>query len=398
MARIKQYLALFLLLTSISCSPQISDPLTRVDRGATETSPGLPDTSPPSQVLPGTPQVAILSPLEVDSERGRLYAVAQVNGEPRLVVLDASDGRLIAAWDSPGRLALDSAGDQLVVDRGLQGIALLKASTGETRAVVSLPAQVDPPQPQVNSRARLIYAFRGATIHVIDSGSQGVTRTTQLSVDRMVCDVPAGDASIDQTAYDPSANRLYLTFITHTCVPWATATIVAFDAAKMVEIGRIEVDITHQALPYDRNLYGSSFSRLGPARSWAWDAETLWADESSDFVGNPAGMVVDTGRKLIYEAIGETIRIVDPRDRTVTNIVDTPPALADIRLAGYDPAGDMLHLVSTTGRLYLWPASNLFNVQSPPTAAPSPLPLSPIRSVILSPRAAGGSRDRSAGR
>jgi hypothetical protein len=29
-----------------------------------------------------------------------------------------------------------------------------------------------------------------------------------------------GDAPIYQTAYDPAATRLYLSFITYNCIPW----------------------------------------------------------------------------------------------------------------------------------------------------------------------------------
>lgn len=151
----------------------------------------------------------------------------------------------------------------------------------------------------------------------------------------------------------------------------------------------MEAEINHQALAYNKQLYGASVSRLGPTRFWAWDTKALWADESGDFAGNPAGMAADAGRKLIYEAIGETIRVVDPKDRRVTSVTQAP-FLADSHLAGFDPAGDVLYFVSITGRLYLWPAANLFGSQSPPTPAPSPLPLAPIRAVVLSPRSTAG--------
>ncbi len=86
----------------------------------------------------------------------------------------------------------------------------------------------------------------------------------------------------------------------------------------MAEIGRIDVDFNHQTAVYNKNLYGVSVTRLGPTLYWAWDTKSQWHGESADYAGALNGIAVDAGRKLIYEAIGETIRIIDPRDRTIT--------------------------------------------------------------------------------
>lgn len=350
---------------------------------------GMPDQPPvPSPTVPsnpGTPQLVILSPLQIDSANGRLYADAQVNGESKIAILDAHDGRLIAAWDGPGQLAIDADRARLVVDRGAQGVALLDAATGETQAVVELPPQDGPPAPQVDARTGHIYAFRESTMFVIDPATREVITTVPFKIDRTVCDAPGGDATIYQTAYDPAGDKLYLSFISYSCIPWISSTVVAYDTSVPAEIGRTEVDINTQFVAIDEGLFGMSVTRLGPTVYWAWDGVTRWHDESGDYQGQPAGMIVDRERDLIYEAIGEIIRIIDPDERTLTAQVSAP-LLAESRLAGHDPASDNLYFVGTTGRLYLWPASNLFEqVSGPPATAPSPLPAAAVREIALAP-------------
>jgi photosystem II stability/assembly factor-like uncharacterized protein len=322
--------------------------------------------------------------LLIDESRARLYAPAQINTEPKVAVLDAGDGRLIAAYDELGWLALDPARDVLVVDQGIGDVRLLRATTGELLTGVNLPPQSEPPPPQVNARSGLVYAFRGATVYFIDPAIGQVIETMPTSVDSTICDAPAGDATIDNTAYDPAVNRLYLSFITYVCTPWVGVTIVAYDGTTLVEIGRTDVELHHQFAPFDGDVYGTSISRLGPMTRWAWDGETRWHEESGSFEGPATGIVVDPERRLIYEALGETIRVIDPDYRTQTTQIHAP-LLAESRLAGYDPGRDMLYFVSQSGRLYLWPAANLFGQQIDPVAAPSSLPIAAVRAIALPP-------------
>lgn len=340
----------------------------------------------PSPTAPGSgiPQVAVLHPLQVDSGRGRLFTTAQVNGQLKLVALDARDGRLLAAWDETGLTALDPARGRLIVDQGMPGVALLDADTGEMLGTITLPAQDARVAPQVNPKTGLIYAFRDATIHVLDPATRSAVRAAPLSVTRVVCDTPSGNAPIDRSAYDPAADRLYLAFISHTCVPWAMMTIVALDGTTLEEIGRTEADINTQFAPFDESLVGLSVSRLGPSLSWAWDGQARRYEHSRDFQGTPNGIAVDPERKLIYEAVGRIIRVVDPRDGTIVSRM-TSPLESEHRLAGYDPAGETLYLVTATGRLFLWPAAALFGEGAQPVAAPSPLPPTPVLDVALSP-------------
>ena len=267
MSRLLPALTFIFLLALVACNPLSPG---QGDRGQ-PVELLQPAPSPTAPAGPGGPLVAILSPLNIDPKGGRLFAVAQVNGVPKIVSLAANDGRLLAAWDDPGQLALDADRNRLVVDRGAGGVALLDATTGATQGTVELPAQDAPPLPQIDAATGTIFAFRGPTIYAIDPATREVIRTLPLSVTRLVCDTPSGDAVIQQTAYDPAARRLYLTFLSHTCIPWAGVTIVAIDAAELAEIGRRDLDINNQFLPHDGNLFGLAVSRLGPTSFCAWD-------------------------------------------------------------------------------------------------------------------------------
>jgi hypothetical protein len=376
-------LGIVLLLSACSLLPATTRngaPVNPADQAA----PPAPQPTVTPAPQPGTPQIAILSPLEIDSADGRLYATGQVNGQARLLVLNAADGSLLAAWDTLGALALDAERDRLAVDRGRQGLALLNAVTGEVTGVVDLPAQDGPPAPRIDAETGLVYAFREATIYVIDPAIADVVEALPLSVGHTVCDEPAGDAPIYQTAYDATAGRLYLAFITYNCIPWVTMTLVAYDAAELTETGRHDVDIQTQFAPYDGRLVGLSVSRLGPTLFWDWDGAADWQETSGDFGGAPAGMAIDSERSLIYEAVGETLRVVDPDGRTLRSEVAVP-LLAGSRLAGHDAGHDWLYFVSPAGRLSLWSAANLFDAASPPQSAPSALPAAPVTWLALSP-------------
>ncbi|MCA9867570.1 MAG: hypothetical protein KC410_13875, partial [Anaerolineales bacterium] len=223
MARLTCWLIGFLALFLVSCSP--SGP---AEEEALN-SPSPPVASSTASFPSGAAQLVILSPLEIDGAHSRLFTVGQVNGEPKILVLDGQTGSLLAAWDDPGPLALDTLRQRLVVDRGAQGVALLNAATGQTQAVIDLPAQDGPPAPQIDAESGLIYAFRETTVFVIDPATGESIRTLPLTVERFVCDAPSGDAPIYQTTADPATGRLYLSFISHTCIPWVTMTLVALD-------------------------------------------------------------------------------------------------------------------------------------------------------------------------
>lgn len=382
MKRLPRSLALIVLLSLSACS------LLRPGGGggepAVRSEPAVPLPTATGVPSSGAPQVAVLSPVQIDSRAGRLYATGQVNGLPKLLVLSAADGRLLAAWDTLGQLALDAARNRLVVDGGRQGLSLLDATTGEVAAVVALPAQDGPPTPQIDAETGLVYAFRQATIYTIDPATAAILETTPLTVAHTVCDAPAGDAPIYQTAYDPTARRLYLSFISYNCIPSVLMTLVAYDGRDLTETGRHDLAINSQFTAHNGRLYGLSVPRLGPMLTWSWDGAAEWLESSADYGGGPAGMAVDQERGLIYEALGETLRVVDP-DGRATLSETAVPLLASSRLAGHADGYDQLYFVSPAGRLSLWPAANLFDAQSPPLAAPSALPAAPVTWLALSP-------------
>ena len=384
MKPVHRCLGLFLVLLLSGCTLLQAGQRSTVIGGTL--APLTPAPQPTATVTPapGTSQIAVLSPLLVDEERGRLYTAGQLNGQPMLLVLDAGDGRLVAAWETVGQLALDAARGRLIVDDGLQGLTILDATTGEVRSHLALPAQDVPPAPQVDAATGLVYAFRQSTVYVIDPAIPDITRTTPLSVAHSVCDEPAGDAPIYRSAYDATATRLYLSFITYNCIPWVTATLVAYDGREVTETGRHDIDIRAQFTAHDGRLFGSSVSRLGPTLHWVWDGAAEWQESSADYGGEPGGIVLDSGRGLIYEAMGETLRVIDPDEATA--VAETAvPLLAGSRLDAHSAAGDLLYFVSPAGRLSLWSAANLFNQPSPPRDAPSALPVGPVLQLALSP-------------
>jgi hypothetical protein len=163
-----------------------------------------------------------------------------------------------------------------------------------------------------------------------------------------------------------------------------STTLIAYDGRDLTETGRHDIDITSQFAAHDGRLYGVSVSRLGPTLAWAWDGAAEWQETSADYAGGPAGMAVDGGRGRLYEALGETLRVIDPNGRATLSETAVP-LLAGSALAGHDAASDQLYFVSPAGRLSLWPAAALFDAPSPPVSAPSALPDAPVTMLALSP-------------
>ncbi len=376
-------LPLLVLLLS-GCTLLSAGQRSTVIGGTLEPATPGPQPTVTATAAPGASQIAVLSPLQVDEARGRLYAAGQLNGRPMLLVLDAGDGRLLAAWETVGQLALDAARGRLIVDDGLQGLTILDATTGEVRAHLALPAQAGPPTPQVDTATGLVYAFRQNTVYVIDPAIPDNTRTTALSVAHVVCGDPAGDAPIYRSAYDPAATRLYLSFITYNCIPSVITTLVAYDGRDLSETGRHDIDISSQFAPADGRVFGTSLTRLGPTLHWVWDGASEWQESSVDYSGDPGGIVVDAGRDLLYEALGETLRVIDP-DEAAAVRETAVPLLAGSRLDAHSAGGDLLYFVSPAGRLSLWSAANLFDQPSPPRDAPSALPAGQVTWLALSP-------------
>lgn len=306
----------------------------------------------------------IVEPLLIDGERGRMYAQAEVDGQPQTVVLSTVDGQLLGRYEESGRLALDRAHNRLVVDQGEAGLVVLDAAEGRLLARVALPSMAAGQvavAPQVDPDSGLIYAFRDRMVYVVHPVTGEIERAIELNVETIVCGQPGDPAGITGSQYDLINGKLYLTFITYVCTPWVGVSIVAYEAATMMEVGRQGAEIRYQAVAFGDNLYGTSVSRLGPASYWAWNENGAWYQEGTGaYVGDPAGMVADWGRQLVYEAIGTRVRIVRPGTRSLVNEVEVALLANEGRLVGHDPVSDNLYFLDGDGRVVVWPAGNLF--------------------------------------
>jgi photosystem II stability/assembly factor-like uncharacterized protein len=356
-------------------------------------SPAYPTPAPPptggsSQETGATGALsAVTEPLLIDGERGRIYASAQFNGRPATVVLSTADGRLLAAYELAGGLALDRTHNRLIVDRGPAGLAILDAGTGAVQATVELPPDTTDSAagPQVDPATGLIYAFRDRNVYVVDPANGTVVRSVELTVPGLVCGEQRDAVPIIDSEYDLVSQTLYLSFATYACVPWIGASIIAYNPGTMVELGRYETDIRYQMVPFQGSLFGTTASRLGQVTSWAWNRDGVWFEEGLGQEAAPAGIVADWGRQLVYEALGERIRILDPATHAVLAEAPAPFPAGSGRLAGHDPISDNLIFLTGSGRLYVWPAANLFAEGEPPQPSPSALPETAVRALALVP-------------
>ena len=351
---------------------------------------GDPDEAPvataatPGSALAEGATFVLQEPLLIDGEQGRMYAAGQANLEERTLVLSTVDGRLLAAWEPAGVLALDRAHRRLIVDDGQLGLTVLDALTGAPLASVDLPVQESVVAPQVDPDNGVIYAFRAGTIYLVEPDSWQVTQTADLQIPYEACSQPGGAAAIRRSDYDLIAKRLYLTYITATCTPWATVTIVTLDATTLEPLGEYVSDPSFQAVPFLGSFYGSTAPRIGPDLSWAWRDDRLWHSAAHDGWRSLRGIVADWGRQLIYEALDTEIRILEANSHEVVGRV-TLDLLESGRLVGHDPVTDQLYLLAGSGRLLTWPAANLFAAGDPPQPAAAAVPSRPVLALAVSP-------------
>ncbi|MCI0398981.1 MAG: hypothetical protein L0322_29165, partial [Chloroflexi bacterium] len=304
-----------------------------------------PTATPTATPLPNLELVQ--EPLLIDDQAGRLYALGRVDGITKTVALATGDGRLLAAFDPVGLLALDPAHGRLFVDQGAAGVAVLDALTGERLGTVTLPiVGPAPAAPQVDPLTGLAYAFRGKNIYTIDPDGWTVSHTQTLSIERSVCGDPGGEALIERSYYDQAAARLYLSFITYVCTPWVSQSLVAYEVPSLAELGRYSTELRYQTIPFQGNLYGLTTSRLGPSIFWAWDGRAVWYEVNSGETNLiPQGAAADGRRSLLYEAVSGQIRVVAAETRELLHRVDVVVLAEGGRLAGYDPATDQLYFL-----------------------------------------------------
>jgi len=332
--------------------------------------------------------IELTGPLLVDSQAGRLYASGRVGGEPKTLVLAATDGRLLATYDVTGTLGLDSTHSWLYVDRGDQGLAVLGAQTGVLQATIPLPdrggipkAYTRPgPAPQADPATGQVLAFRDNVVYVADPEKGVVTRTIPFDIPQAEdCRLPTGPLQIEWATYDSARRILYLDFETYVCTPWISTTLVSYDMTSGTEIAQRGVPPQFSATAFDGYLYGSSWFRMGDGFRWAWRDGRPWF-ESSDWSYGAPGFEVDPARQWLYGLYAGGLHVFDARTMALIMIGPLP---VDGQLAGYDPKTDQLYFL-VNGGLRPWPASAI----QPPTPQPltvSHPPTTSVRSLIVSP-------------
>ncbi|MBN1317870.1 MAG: hypothetical protein JXA42_20465 [Anaerolineales bacterium] len=328
--------------------------------------------------------ITLNKPILVDGEHGLLVAAGLINIVPKTLVLSTVDGRLLASFEPVGQLALDRSHGRLIIDDGRTGLTILDIQTGETLGAFALPEQEEVPPPQVDPDSGLIYAFRNNNVYLVDPAGVAVEDTISLSVDISVCGEVRGRAKILRSEYDLVHKRLYLTFMTYVCTPWTSVTIVNYDATSMTPAGQFDTSASYQAVSFQGSLFGTTSPHMGTNHYWAWNSGEPWFSNGGEDNHALRGIVADWGRGLIYEGVGEEIRIIDAGTRQV--ISWTPvDLLANGYLVGHDPITDQLYFLVGSGRLAIWNASNLFDRAGSPRPVPSTLPARPVIALALSP-------------
>jgi hypothetical protein len=324
----------------------------------------------------------------VDSEAGRLYMPATIDGVQQVVALAASDGQLLATYDISGSLALDSVHGWLYVDRDDLGLAVLDAQTGAMQATIPLPGREavatayrrPGPAPQADPATGQVLVFRDNVVYVADPKEAVVTRAIPFDIPKGEdCRMLTGPLPIEWAAHDGARRILYLDFETYVCTPWIGHTLLSYDMTTDTEIARRGVDSTFSATAFDGYLYGSSWYRMGDGFRWAWRDGQPWFQSSDWSYGVPA-FQVDAKRQRLYGLDAGGLYVFDARTMALIMIAPLP---VDGQLVGYDPKTDQLYFL-VNGGLRLWPASAVrtptpqpFTVSRPPTTS--------VRSLLVSP-------------
>jgi len=349
---------------------------------STQESTWTPTASPTAQ--PAPPEtIELRSPLVVDTESGRLYLPAVVDGAERIVALAASDGRLLATYDASGAFAVDGAHGWLYVDRDEGGLSILDVGRGTLHTTVSLPGVTDPwrtenPAPQADPATGQVLAFRDNVLYVIDPVAGAVVDTISFEVAKAQdCRDLAGPLSIEWSAYDSDRRLLYLSFLTYVCTPWYGQTVIAYDLNTGVETGRSGHMGPPTVAAANGALYGSHWYRFGIGYRWAWhDGQPDLL--SGDWLSAPR-LYVDATRGRLYEA-SDPLQVLDA---ATLDLLLSVPSPVEGELVGYDPGTDQLYFLAG-GQLRVLPARTIQPLSPEPPEAANP-PDKPVNRLIVSP-------------
>ena len=127
-------------------------------------------------------------PLLIDSEAGRIYAATEqgATSYAQTWVLSAKDGRLLDTYEFAGPIALDAARQQLAVDQGDEGLAILDAQTGDVlRTIELLPLTQDqqsPAPPQADPATGQFFAMRANAVYAVNPETGGIETMAEFDL------------------------------------------------------------------------------------------------------------------------------------------------------------------------------------------------------------------------
>lgn len=371
-------------------SPSSSD-LTAVAPSSTRTAEPSPSvtTAPtamisvsPTPTVVGYSTYVISDVVLFDGAHGRLYAQGRVDEEARTLVLSATDGDLLAAYDYAGALGLDAEHRWLYVDAAGAELVILHADTGVRLGAVELPSQEGSSPlaipPQADPAQGQVLAFRRNVVYVADAASGRIVQTVPFEFEKSQdCRIDEGPYPIEWAAYDASKRILYVSYLSYVCTPWFGFTIISYDMASGREIAR-SGEYAFQATVANGYLYGSSWHRFGIGYIWAWrDGEP--SRRSSDWNTRPY-FAVDQARQRLYGDIGGTLGVFDAQSAGLLFALPWP---AEGQLAGFDSVADRLYFL-LDGRLRLLEASQIKEPASQNLTATA-APTTSVDALVVSP-------------
>ncbi len=374
--------------TALSATPAIGPepsetllPAVTVSASATPSSltPAVVDPTP-TRVQPGS--YVISDVLLFDGAHDRVYARGRAEEQNGTLVLSATDGNLLAAYDYAGALGLDAEHRWLYVDGAGLEVVILDADTGERLAAVAVPAQEGyQPRaipPQTDPARGQVLAFRQNVVYVAEGASGRVAQTISFDFEKSKdCRTGEGAYPIEWAAFDPSARILYVSYLSYVCTPWFGFGIVSYDLAsgrQIVQSGEYAFDATADG----GYLYGSSWHRFGIGYIWAWRDGRPWR-RSSEWNSRPR-FAVDRARQRLYGDIGGSLGVLDAQTMDLLFVAPYPGAGQTV---GFDAVADRLYFL-LDGRLRAVAAGE---VKAPmaQNLAPTVAPTVPVDLLIVSP-------------
>ena len=328
----------------------------------------LPTIAPTATGTP-IPAVGLGDTLLVDSASGRLYAAGTLDGVTKTLVLAASDGHLLAAYDVTGTLGLDTTHGWLYVD-GPQGVTVLDAATGAMRVTVPLPAAGWPgpsPAPLADGAAGLGLAFRDHQVFIFDPQSGTVVHTFSFDMQFSASSSPHdGPVPVAQAALDPARRIVYLDFnYSVVCTSCLGNTLLSYDLAAGAERGRQNGGLSISMTPYDGYLYVVSDEKYSSGMH-VWRSGYPWRETKGRKLAWAEASVVDTRRMQLYRVSGDDLLVFGMPDMTLRMEITRPHKGT---IAGYDAVTDQLYFLNQ-GELSRWSPAAL-GTPSPTAVAPA---------------------------